>query len=79
MFHGVFGYAVGVSLPPGWADGTSTISLGQETVIEPGMVFHHPVALRRIGQYGVAFSETTLVTDTGCEVLTGFERKIHVK
>ena len=79
VFHGVFGYAVGVSLPPGWADGTSTISLGQETVMEPGMVFHHPVALRRIGQYGVAFSETTLVTDTGCEVLTGFERKLHVK
>lgn len=79
VFHGVFGYAVGGSLPPGWADGTAMIRLGLETILEPGMVFHHPVALRRLGYYGIAFSETTVVTDAGCEVLTKFERKLYVK
>ena len=34
------------------------------------MVFHHPVALRRLGEYGVAFGETTVVTENGCDVLT---------
>ena len=79
VFHGVFGYAVGGSLPPGWADGTAMIRLGLETILEPGMVFHHPVALRRLVYYGIAFSETTVVTDAGCEVLTKFERKLYVK
>ena len=65
VFHGNFGYAVGASFPPTWAD---------------GMVFHHPEALRRMGRYGVAVSETSVVTDSGCEVLTtGVERELFVK
>ncbi len=79
VFHGVFGYAVGCNFPPTWADGTAKISLGDHTVLQPGMVFHHPVALRRLGEYGVAFSETSVVTEDGCEVLTSTERRLFIR
>jgi len=79
VFHGVFAYAVGAGFPPSWADGTASISLGNDTKLRPGMVFHHPVALRRLGEYGAMFSETTLITDDGCEVLTSVERRLFVK
>ena len=79
VFHGVFAYAVGAGFPPAWSDGTAGISLGNETRLRPGMVFHHPVALRRLGQYGAMFSETTLITEDGCEVLTNVERRLFVK
>ena len=62
VFHGNFGYAVGAGFPPTWADGTAAIMSGIDTVLRPGMVFHHPVALRRLARYGTAFSETTVVT-----------------
>ena len=52
---------------------------GIDTVLRPGMVFHHPVALRRMGRYGTAFSETTVVTEDGCEVLTSSPREIVVR
>jgi Xaa-Pro aminopeptidase len=79
VFHGVFAYAVGASFPPGWADGTASISLGNQTPLRQGMVFHHPVALRRLGEYGVAFSETTVITEDGCEPLTSLDRRLFVR
>ena len=79
VFHGNFGYAVGAGFPPTWADDTAAIMSGIDTVLRPGMVFHHPVALRRLAQYGTAFSETTVVTEHGCEVLTGSPREIVIR
>ena len=79
VFHGNFGYAVGAGFPPTWADDTAAIMSGIDTVLRPGMVFHHPVALRRMGRYGTAFSETTVVTENGCEVLTSSPREIVVR
>ena len=78
VFHGNFGYAVGAGFPPTWADDTAAIMSGIDTVLRPGMVFHHPVALRRMGRYGTAFSETTVVKEDGCEVLTSSPREIVV-
>lgn len=79
VFHGNFGYAIGAGFPPTWADDTGAIMSGIDTVLRPGMVFHHPVALRRMGRYGTAFSETTVVTENGCEVLTSSPREIVVR
>jgi Xaa-Pro aminopeptidase len=79
VFHGNFGYAVGAGFPPTWADGTARIELGVQTRLQSGMVFHHPVALRKLGQYGVALSETSVVTEDGCEVLTDVERQLFVR
>ena len=79
VFHGNFGYAIGAGFPPTWADDTGAIMSGIDTVLRPGMVFHHPGALRRMGRYGTAFSETTVVTEDGCEVLTSSPREIVIR
>ena len=79
VFHGNFGYAVGAGFPPSWADGTALLERGHSTVLEAGMVFHHPVAIRRLGQFAVGFSETTVLTDTGCEVLTSTPRELAIR
>ena len=70
VFHGTFGYGIGAGFPPNWADGSGFIRSDADSVLEPGMVFHHPVAVRRLGEFGVAFSETSVITEDGCEVLT---------
>jgi Xaa-Pro dipeptidase len=43
------------------------------------MAFHQPIALRLLGKLGVAFSETVLITETGCEALTRTERRLLVR
>ncbi len=71
------GYSVGISFPPDWGEG-HILSLRHldPTPLEPGMVFHIPPALRRFAEWGVGVSETVLVTDDGCEVLTHVPRKL---
>ena len=72
------GYPVGAGFPPHWGDYTCRIRPGTEMALAPGMVFHQPIALRVPGRIGVAFSETVLITDTGCETLTRTERRLVV-
>ena len=79
VFHGCFGYGVGAGFPPSWADRTGLIMRGQHTPIRAGMVFHHPVALRRLGEHGVMFSETSVVTESGCEPFGNTERRLIVR
>jgi Xaa-Pro dipeptidase len=71
------GYSVGFGFPPSWNEG-HIISLrkGERAVLEPGMVYHVPVALRDYGASTVGLSETVLVTETGREVLTNFTREL---
>ena len=76
VFHGTFGYGIGAGFPPNWADASGFIRTDEDSVLEPGTVFHHPVAVRRLGQFGVAFSETSVITDDGCEVLTHGPREL---
>ena len=72
------GYSVGSAYAPSWTEGhIVSLRKDDETLLEPGMVFHMPPALRNPGRHGVGFSETVLVTQTGCEVLTNFPRKLH--
>jgi Xaa-Pro dipeptidase len=75
---GDYGYPVGAGFPPHWGDYTCRIRTGMSTVLQPGMVFHQPIALRIPGRLGVAFSETVLITETGCEALTTTPRTLAV-
>jgi Xaa-Pro aminopeptidase len=76
IFHHTFAYSVGLGYPPNWADCPVTIVQGDQTILQPGMVFHLPIALRDEGRYGVAMSETVVITDTGNEVLTQLDRQL---
>ena len=79
MFRKRTGYSVGVAFAPDWGEG-HIVSLRRDDprVLEPGMVFHMPPALRAFQRLCVGMSETVLVTDSGCEVLTNRPRRLHV-
>ena len=77
-FGGVFGYSVGVGLVPTWVEHSLRIVEGVERPLEPGMVFHSPIILGIPGNVGVGFSETWLVTDNGCDLLTKSGRELAV-
>jgi Xaa-Pro aminopeptidase len=78
-YHGYFGYSVGISFPPHWGDGPMYIAEDWHHELKPGMTFHTARANRIPGRVGVGISETIVVTETGCEVLTeGMPRELHV-
>jgi Xaa-Pro dipeptidase len=71
VWHGFYGYSVGLGFVPEWSDCPGLlIRRGAMQVLEPGMVFHASTSLRDIGVCGATCSETILVTESGCEVLT---------
>ena len=43
------------------------------------MVFHLPTQIRIDGAYGAGFSETIIITDSGCEQLSKLPRELIVK
>lgn len=74
------GYSMGINFPPGWGEGAVLdLSDGNPTVLEPGMVFHIPQPYRVPGEQTVATSETVLVTEAGCEMVTRFPRELFQK
>lgn len=79
VWHGYYGYTVGLGFPPEWSDGPAFIGEESDLILRPGMVFHCSTSLRDVGRYGAAFSETVVVTDTDCEVLTDVPRALVVK
>ena len=74
------GYSIGISFAPDWGE-WQVLSLyeGIKTVLQPGMVFHIPPALRLYGKFTVGVSETALVTETGHEQLGTFSRELAIK
>ncbi|MFC4306580.1 M24 family metallopeptidase [Cohnella boryungensis] len=73
------GYSIGAAFAPDWGEGhIMSLQRDDERVLLPGMVFHIPPALRMPNRYGVGFSETILVTETGCEVLTTLPRELTI-
>jgi len=69
-------YAIGIGFPPNWAEGRFlSLRPGDPTVIEPGMTFHIVPSVF-MPDYGFCFSESVAVTDSGCEVLTDYPRKL---
>jgi Xaa-Pro aminopeptidase len=71
-------YSVGISFPPVWVEHSVGIREGADDILEPGMVFHTPRSLRVPGTVAMGFSETILVTSTGCEALTRHPRGLHI-
>lgn len=83
-FHDEFynkrtGYSIGCSYPPEWYEGfIIELKKDDQAVLEPGMVFHIPPALRILKRCGTGVSETVLVTNNGCEILTDFPRNLYI-
>lgn len=70
------GYSVGLGFKS-WSEGhIMDLKAGDERVLQPGMVFHMPPALRVVPRYGVGLSETIVITENGCECLTQFPRRL---
>ena len=60
-----------------WVEGSiASLKEDDPTVLKPGMCFHIPIAMRIYGKAGVGFSETVVVTETGCEALTRAPREL---
>lgn len=71
------GYSVGINYPPDWGEGhIMSIWPNDERPLLPGMTFHLVPGITMHGKYELTFSETVLVTDSGCEVLTSYERAL---
>jgi Xaa-Pro aminopeptidase len=80
-FQEVYGEATGLCFPPTLVEGSGESALiaeGVEQVLQPGMTFHLPIAMRLPGKFCVGLSETIAVTETGCEVLTETRRDLVV-
>jgi len=74
------GYSIGIGLPPDWGEGhILSLQPGVAQVLESNMTFHLIPWVQIPGKAGIGFSETVRVTETGCEPLTSFERKLFVK
>ena len=74
------GYSIGVAYPPDWGEG-EIISLRQEEhrELRPGMTFHMPPLCLKYREFGIGFSESIVVTETGCERLSALPCEIVIK
>lgn len=77
--EGRMGYPVGLSYPPDWGERTASIRAEDQTVLEPGMVFHFMPALW-MESWGLETTETILIGETGpAQALCSVERKLFIK
>ncbi len=73
------GYSVGINYAPDWGEGhIMSIWDGDERPLRPGMTFHLVPGIYDLGRHTVIISETVLVTEGGCEVITRFPRDLFV-
>ncbi|MDX1382316.1 MAG: Xaa-Pro peptidase family protein [Thermoanaerobaculia bacterium] len=75
------GYSVGIGFPPSWSGGGTPRGLrrGSDLELKAGMVFHLMSWLLRTGRGDSFLSDTIVVTDGGCEVLTTVDRGVTVR
>ncbi len=75
------GYLVGIGFPPSWSGSGVPRSLrnGSDLVLQQGMVFHLLSWLMRTGEGDAFVSDTVVVTETGCEILTNTPRELTVR
>ncbi|RYE43103.1 MAG: aminopeptidase P family protein [Hyphomicrobiales bacterium] len=74
------GYSVGIAFAPDWGEWqVLSVFDGATRPIEAGMVLHLTPALRHMGVFTVGVSETVIVTEDGCRVLSGLSRALAVR
>ena len=72
-------YGLGVSYPPDTGEGNfSQIREGDQHILEPGMVFHLVPGIVEFGKWSIGITETVLITEQGCEVITNFPRDVCI-
>lgn len=74
------GYIVGIGFPPSWTGGNRVIGLRHDSrrVLLPGMVFHLMSWLMGTGRGDYFVSDTVVLTESDCEVLTSSPREVQV-
>jgi Xaa-Pro dipeptidase len=74
------GYLVGLGFPPSWTGGSVVVGLRHDSdlVLRPGMVFHLLSWLMDTGRGDYFVSNTALLTEDGCEILTKTPRHAQV-
>ncbi len=74
------GYLVGIGFPPSWVGGNKVLGLrrGSPRVLQQGMVMHLLSWLVGSGRGDYFVSNTAIVTDSGCEVLTALPHEVAV-
>jgi Xaa-Pro dipeptidase len=72
------GYLVGIGYPPSWVGGPEVLGIrpGGDVEVLAGMVFHLMSWIERPA--GHVVSDTALVTEDGCELLTTVSRELTV-
>jgi Xaa-Pro dipeptidase len=66
---------MGLAYPPVWA-GRPDILVGNEEILEPGMVFSLEPSISQYKGVSVIFGYNILVTETGCEILQQTKRDV---
>ena len=66
------GYLVGIGFPPSWTGGSAVTGIRREgnMVLSAGMAFHLHSWFTETGRGDYFISNTALLTDQGCEILT---------
>lgn len=71
------GYSIGVNYAPDWGEGNElSIMNGEKRTLMPGMTFHLVPGIFIPNVCAVVVSESVLVTEDGCEVITKFPRDL---
>lgn len=79
-WHEGYGYAIGMGMQPTWTENPVYIAERCEVELRPGMTFHLPICLCvPRDKYGVGFSESVVVTEQGCELLTPGKDRVLVR
>lgn len=74
------GYSIGIAFAPDWGEGhLMDLKVGDERLLEAGMTFHVPFAMRETNSHGVGFSETIHIVATGAEKLTEFPEELFLR
>jgi Xaa-Pro dipeptidase len=72
-------YSVGINYPPDWGEGhIMSIWDGDARPLRAGMTFHLVPGFLDLGRYAITVSDTVLVTDSACEVITNYSRDLVI-